>query len=1218
MLTRNAHRSRNALLTALAVTLLVSGAPADALGAQAYNPPERIMAVRPAFEGASARPLHYHPEGTDFVIDNPEAHRDEFFNRPLYAYDSPPAGAEPASSGRSRGFRVDAGDMTEFSLYLPGRGGNLRLGVKTARAAKWLFNAEHVVARYRAGSMRYEIRDPSLGGATLHVTAITLYTTDGLLVRVEHNGQGPPAELIFAYGGMNGDKGARSGDIGCEREPVSRFFQPRPEYCRGNVISIEGNAFTLRGRLGTVRGVIPPGSQMAVADASGWASPEALLDPADEEAELSVVVGHVLLLPDQPTLLALQLVPGRGRHVPLEAEQLPALFEKTEQYRAALANRVVVDTPDPFIDAAVAALCIAADAIWDEPQGAVMHGAVAWRSTLLGWRGPYSCDALGWHDRAKRHLTYWAGRQNTRPVPDAILPADPTSNLSRNEPSLHRNGDMSGRHYDMNLVYIDMLLRHLLWTGDLDLTQQLWSVIERHLAWERRLFRRPFGPDGLPLYEAYAAIWASDDLQYNGGGVTHASAYNYCHNKTVARLARLLGKDPAPYEQEADLILKAMRRELWLPDRGWFGEWKDLLGLQRVHPSAALWTLYHTMDSEVPTPFEAWQMTRFVDTQIAHVPVLGDCFTLPTTSWMPYTWSTNNVVMAEVAHTSLAYWQAGRGDEAFRMFKGCILDSMYQGLCPGNLGMTTYFDAARGEAQRDFGDAVGIVSRAVVEGLFGIHPDVLAGRLSVCPGFPADWNHARIQHPDFNFAFRRVGSTETYAIEPKFARPMSLRLVVPALCDNAVATVNGEPVAWQLVGDSVGKPRIAIEVPKAAEFEVAITWQGDSPAQTEFDTVAVHGSGIVVVLGSATPRRIADPQRALPQVTFEPHLVRATIGGTLGHRTAFLQVQQGQISWWLPVSFEVRPAHEIVASPIQDAEHLRFRVRNNTAESSAPSDEVVLPADEFLPGSNRVVADLGEGRRVEGVVTNWKIKAAEAIVQWEPVVLDSIFNDKVTQIFKNDYLSPRSPYCSLAIPKQGIGSWCNFAKAVEIDDTGLRTAADRNGGLFVLPQGVPFRIPGSGDADNVVFTSQWDNYPNDVSVPLAGSASHVYLLMAGSTNSMQSRFDNGEVVVTYADGSAERLALHNPTTWWPIDQDYFIDDYAFNRPEPIPPRVDLRTGTVRVLDLETFKGKGGEVRGGAATVLDLPLEADKELASLTVRTLANEVIIGLMAVTLAR
>jgi hypothetical protein len=117
---------------------------------------------------------------------------------------------------------------------------------------------------------------------------------------------------------------------------------------------------------------------------------------------------------------------------------------------------------------------------------------------------------------------------------------------------------------------------------------------------------------------------------------------------------------------------------------------------------------------------------------------------------------------------------------------------------------------------------------------------------------------------------------------------------------------------------------------------------------------------------------------------------------------------------------------------------------------------------------------------------------------------------------------------------------------------------------------------------------------------------------------MQSRFDNGEVIVTYGDGSTERLALHNPTTWWPIDQDYFIDDYAFRRPEPIPPRVDLKTGHVRILDVAEFKGKGGKIEGGAATVLDLPLHKSKELKSMTVRALANEVVIGLMSATLVR
>ncbi len=67
-------------------------------------------APHPLFKDDTARPLRYRPEGRDFVIVNGT----EFFNRPLYGSNTP--------------FRVDAGDRPEFTLYLPGRGGNLRSG----------------------------------------------------------------------------------------------------------------------------------------------------------------------------------------------------------------------------------------------------------------------------------------------------------------------------------------------------------------------------------------------------------------------------------------------------------------------------------------------------------------------------------------------------------------------------------------------------------------------------------------------------------------------------------------------------------------------------------------------------------------------------------------------------------------------------------------------------------------------------------------------------------------------------------------------------------------------------------------------------------------------------------------------------------------------------------------------------------------------------------
>ena len=230
-------------------------------------------------------------------------------------------------------------------------------------------------------------------------------------------------------------------------------------------------------------------------------------------------------------------------------------------------------------------------------------------------------------------------------------------------------------------------------------------------------------------------------------------------------------------------------------------------------------------------------------------------------------------------------------------------------------------------------------------------------------------------------------------------------------------------------------------------------------------------------------------------------------------------------------------------------------------------------------------------------------------------------NASVTQIFKNEYLTPRSPYTTLQVPKQGIGEWCHPTMTANIDDSGLRKAT--NGNLFMTPFGVPFLTKSETKANNIAFTTLWDNYPNQLSAPLTGKASHAYLLMAGSTNHMQCHVVNGTVTVNYQDETKEILELINPETWAPIEQDFFIDGQAFRSKQPRPYRVAFKTALVR-RDLETdLKIKPNEVYGrtidgGAGIILDLPLNPRKELKNIEVEAVANEVVIGLMAVTLLR
>jgi hypothetical protein len=118
--------------------------------------------------------------------------------------------------------------------------------------------------------MLYEIRDPLLGAGVLQLAAVALSQTEGLVVRVQAAGIPSGIELIAAFGGVNGRRGSRDGDIGTERVPIGEYFQLQPEFCRDNRIEIAGSGFTLQSRAGTLAGLFPVSARLALGDAKQW------------------------------------------------------------------------------------------------------------------------------------------------------------------------------------------------------------------------------------------------------------------------------------------------------------------------------------------------------------------------------------------------------------------------------------------------------------------------------------------------------------------------------------------------------------------------------------------------------------------------------------------------------------------------------------------------------------------------------------------------------------------------------------------------------------------------------------------------------------------------------------------------------------------------------------------------------------------------------------
>jgi hypothetical protein len=206
-------------------------------------------------------------------------------------------------------------------------------------------------------------------------------------------------------------------------------------------------------------------------------------------------------------------------------------------------------------------------------------------------------------------------------------------------------------------------------------------------------------------------------------------------------------------------------------------------------------------------------------------------------------------------------------------------------------------------------------------------------------------------------------------------------------------------------------------------------------------------------------------------------------------------------------------------------------------------------------------------------------------LQFEPLDISRHFNLSLNEIHNQQYLSPRPKGYSIGVCINGRHAWDwnqGGHNAVQVDDTALRQAR----GLFRSPSGIGFRTPETGA--NAACVSVWDNFPTVAEIPLRGKAVELALFFIGVTNPMQSRVENARLTVNYADRSKQIVSLIHPENF---------DDWLNAALQP-------ENETVYFSDYNH------------GIVQRIALAPAKELASLTIEAIANEVIVGLLGISI--
>ncbi|HNC22626.1 MAG TPA: DUF4450 domain-containing protein [Opitutaceae bacterium] len=1018
---------------------------------------------------------------------------DCLFNRPLYLANTNAfvlAGERPA-------LRFGSGDTLHGTLFF---------GLVRDGSVRWLHDASDRVARYHGAMFSWSVRDRDWPGLALELEVVGASASVSFAFRLTASGARAGDRLIWVFGGARTWPGQNlNWELDPHKQPAFLNAWFDPAWCAGNRVEVQSSGFSLApaGKNPVViHGACDAATPAVARNADLLDQPAALL--ASSGAARPILVGEVDLAV-QPLVHWVA-----SREQPKTAKPLsPVVAFVAGLGRAhALADRLVVETPDARLNAAAAVLPAALDGLWYPPV--FRHGAMLWNNRYPGWRTVFGGTVLDWPERVLAQVEFYCGHQVTSnrhrshatdPIPLHALPAQGSRFYGRGR-ILEDQGV-----YNMQSQFFDQLIHAWRWTGDEFLAARLRPALELHLEW----LRECFDPDHDGLYESFINTWPTDSVWYAGGAGTEETAYAYRAHVAARELAQHDGDRPAArrHARQAARIRLAFHRHLWVRSHGHAALYREPAGKRRVHPDATLYSLFLPIDAGLVTAEEAVASLLYAERRLQNDRMPCGGRQVWTSNFVPGIWSVRERWPGDNYHLALACFQAGLGTDGWELFRGTFLNTAFDQLVPGDFGATA--------GGTDFGDCTHMFARTLVEGLFGFAPDRADGVVRVSPQLPAAWNHALMQTPEVRLEFARKGSVSTLTVE---LSPPATRLILRLpICARGIkrVTVDGRETRWQ-AEPGYGQTFICVDLPHVTRAELRVEAAGKASRAATITSKGNAGDLLTFATAEAKVESFSDPQRVLAGSALRHGRLTARLAANPGWHTVHAQVRVGelpQLRRWLI--------------------------------------HVTDPA----------AARLATAQRPGPITTRSR---------WHCVDLAPVLNGDVRTIYSQEYVTPRTKTISVRLGTDGYSPWTfrywNTAlPKIQLDAVpGLLDSAT---GRLRTPAGVPFAWP--GEARNIAFTSHWDNWPDRVTVPVNAAGDAVWFLVCGSTNPMQNQIANAVLRLRYSTGPDDALELVPPHNYWnlcPIRPgvaapgqesrgDYTDAMDAFCVPKPWPQTVQL-------------------------------------------------------------
>lgn len=457
----------------------------------------------------------------------------------------------------------------------------------------------------------------------------------------------------------------------------------------------------------------------------------------------------------------------------------------------------------------------------------------------------------------------------------------------------------------------------------------------------------------------------------------------------------------------------------------------------------------------------------------------------------------------------------------------------------------------------DFGDCVHTFARSLVSGLFGYNPNYPKGEVVFSPSFPTDWKKASIKLPDYSLNYRESGNTISYEIE--LTKEAVIKLQIPIQCSSVISfTINGKSVPYEIF-PMPGRSMVVAKTNISKKNIVQIKYKTALPYFKPLHLTLPVSSNQIIEIPKCHILSVYDPQNLFQDIKLKGDRIFCRMNSNTGFHTAIAKVKTGSCEQW-----------RILRLKIEDKENERKEENSN------------------IKGDNL------------------------SRFNWDPIDISKYYNADICKIFQQQYLLPRPNTVSVRIGSNGYSPWTfTFWKSkipiIELNKVGQYL----NQNLLKTPQGAVYLWKGKNE-HNISFTSLWDNYPNEIAIDMNHQKGQcISFLVCGSTNVMQCDIANAEILIYYENGESDCIKLVPPYNYWnlcPID------------PQATGPGQPSRTYYNSDIDkfcLHNTSPSTIELGNNCrAMILNRRLKPDLNVNKVVLKCLSQEVVIGLMGISI--